>query len=438
MLSPHKHSISKPAWAWALYDFANMGYAMIVLALIYPRFYRTFWADQLTVSQQTSSFNLCVFIASIIVALLAPILGSLAATGGLRKNLLIVFACLGITASIAIALVDKEYLWLVNCVYVFGTVSYYCSNIFFDSMLGTVSHADNRNFISGLGFALGYTAGLLLIIVSSFWSASVPEGDLVAQTAISRWHFVLGGCWWALFMLPLVMVIREERKPLAIGFSELVRNSLVNTWETFLDILKVKHIFWFLIAYLFYIDGVNSIILNATSYGTAIGFSEREIGIGFLCVHVVGIPCALLFGWLADKFGARKMILIAIVAYGFISLYGTVITNHPVNLFGFAIPEMYILASAIGMVQGGIQALSRAYFASIVPEDKAVAYFGFYSMLGKSAAIFGPLLIFLAAWIFDDPAQPLLGSRIGFGALTLLFILGAVCFVKSRPSAVEG
>jgi len=425
-------TLPKSAWAWALYDFANTGYAMVVLALIFPRLYKTFWAADLSVSEQTTYFNITVAVASILVAVLAPFLGSLAEMGGLRKRLLFAFAGLGILSALGIGLIGEDLFWLASSVYILGTVSFYCSNIFFDSMLSTVSSKDNRNFISGLGFGLAYTAGLSLILISVLWLGTVDPEDEGAIITISRWHFVLAGCWWAAFSIPLLFTFREQRKEITGSWIDLVRSSFIAMWRTFLEIVKVKHIFWFLLAYLFYIDGVNSIILTATSYGTTIGFTQKEINIGFICVQVVGIPCAIVFGLLADKLGARKMILTAIVLYAGIAVYGAFVTNEPIRVWGVAIPEMYVLASLIGVVQGSIQALSRAYFTSIIPEDKAVAYFGFYSMIGKSAAILGPLLAGMVTWAFNNPEYPVWSTRLGFGSLSILFVLGGICFLKSR------
>lgn len=420
--------------AWALYDFANTGYSMIALALIFPRLYKTFWGGELAADKQTFFFNMTVAIASILVAVLAPLLGSIAELGGIRKKLLLRFAFLGILACGAMYLVQKGDFVLASCIYIVGTVSFYSANIFFDSMLVDVSTPKNRHFISGLGFSFGYSAGFLILLVASILLANAELLGFSSKVDVSRFLFLFAAVWWAVFTLPLIWGFKEDPKANPYGIWKTGWLGVKNTWATLLEILGQRQILWFLLAYLFYIDGVNTIITTASNYGSTLGFSEGEIITAFFCVQVAGVPCAMLIGLLAQKVGAKRMLLVAIAIYLVVTFYGAFLSTTPRMLFGYAVPDIYFLALMIGMVQGGIQALSRSFFSGLILEGKNVAYFGFYSMIGKSAAILGPIVMGTAALLFYDPENPILSTRIGMGSVSLLFLIGGICLLKVKGS----
>lgn len=432
--------LSKGAFSWALYDWANTGYAMIGLALIFPQLYKGYWGAGLAADKQTFFFNLTVSLASLAVAVLAPILGSVAELGGLRKRLLLRFAMLGICACGCMALAGKDQYLLASLIYLLGTVSFYCANIFYDSMLERVSETHNRHFVSGLGFSFGYSAGFCILLLSAFLLKNPGWLGLENATGASRALFIFAAIWWAIFTIPLALRLKEGAKPERPPFLKMAQQGFKETWTTLKEIIGQKHILWFLLAYLFYIDGVNTIITTASNYGSTIGFTQAQIITAFFIVQVFGMPCAVLFGLLGQHFGPRRIIFVAILIYLGVTSYGATISPEPLGeVFGFEIYEMYILAALIGMVQGGIQALSRSYYTSIIPPEKNVAYFGFYSMIGKSAAVLGPLLMGLVALVFNDPERPDLSTRLGMGSVALLFIIGAFFLSKARPlEAVAG
>lgn len=234
-------------------------------------------------------------------------------------------------------------------------------------------------------------------------------------------------------MLPLVFCLREPPRPDRPPFWGMARRGAVETWHTLVEIVGQRHILWFLLAYLFYIDGVNTIITTASNYGSTIGFSSGEIIKAFFIVQIAGVPCAVLFGLLGQRFGPRRLIFVAIMIYMGVTAFGATISPEPYHVFGMEISSMYVLAAMIGTVQGGVQALSRSYFTSLIPPGKNVAYFGFYSMIGKSAAILGPLLMGLTALLFNRVDDPLFSTRLGLGSVALLFIAGALCLLKAKP-----
>jgi len=410
--------------SWALYDWANTGYAMVVLALIFPRLYNSYFGSQLADGQQTTWFTMTVAVSSLIVAVLAPLLGSIGEMGGLRKRLLLRFAAVGIVATAGCFLIREGQYWLASLIYIVGTVSYYSSNIFFDSMLASVSTPKRRHLVSGLGFSFGYAAGFILLLLT-FLATSKHEWFGFENALVgSQVMFVVAAIWWAVFTIPLSLTVKEKPRPDRPSVRRMAILGIHDTWATLKQILRLKPALWFLLAYLFYIDGVNTIIMTASNYGTTIGFSDSQIIQAFFIVQIFGVPCAILFGWLGGRIGPRRMIFIAILIYLGVTTYGVFLDTTPTPIFGFEISEMFVLAALIGTVQGGIQALSRSYFSSLIPPGREVSFFGFYSMIGKSAAVMGPALMGTMAFLFYDSSNPALSTRIGLGSVAILFVIG--------------
>ncbi|WP_309383335.1 MFS transporter [Cerasicoccus frondis] len=439
-MSSHSPAESKPAGqqpslkqtiSWAFYDFANTGYAMVVLALIFPRLYKASYSAQMSDGESTYWYGKTVAIASLVVAIAAPFLGSIAELGGLRKRLLLSFCAVGVAATAGCYFLSEGQYLLASAVFIFGTVSYYCSNIFYDSMLATVAVPGKRHFVSGMGFSFGYTAGFLLLVATLL----ATKNDLPVHVM-----FLVAAVWWAVFAIPLALFIKEAPKPNRPGFAQMLKLGAIDTWHTLREIIGIKPVLFFLLAYLFYIDGVNTIIMMASFYGTTIGFTEGQIMIAFFIVQIFGVPCAILFGWAGGKIGPRKMIFIAIILYLGVTAYGAFISATPILIFGKELSEMYVLAALIGMVQGGIQALSRSYFNSLIPVGREVSFFGFYSMIGKSAAVLGPWLMGTVAAVFNNPEDPTFSTRLGMGSVSSLFIVGAIFLifagrVEKRPKS---
>ncbi|MEM0967368.1 MAG: MFS transporter [Verrucomicrobiota bacterium] len=427
--------LKKPGWAqtisWAFYDWANTGYSMIVLALIFPRLYKGYFGSQLSDDQQTFWFTMTVSVASVCVAVLAPFLGSFGELGGLRKRLLLRFCAIGVVATGACYLVGKDQYELASLVYIVGTVSFYSANLFSDSLLAKVSTKENRHLVSGLGFSFGYTAGFLLLAITVVLTTKAEEFGFSDVGDASRAMFIVAAIWWAVFSLPLAWKIREKPRADRPSTIAMARQSATNTWQTLKEVVSHKPVLWFLVAYLFYIDGVNTIITTASNYGATVGFTQNQIIVGFFIVQIFGVPCAILFGLLGNKIGPRRMIYVAMGIYLVVTIYGALIETEPVVVFGISISEMYILAAMIGMVQGGIQALSRSYFNSLIPVGREVSFFGFYSMIGKSAAILGPILIGSVALLFNNPESPAFSTRLGMGSVSILFVVGAIFLLKA-------
>jgi len=422
----------KAVWGWAIYDWANSAFATAVMAGFFPIFFKEYWSYGADVNMSTAQLGLGNSIAGIIVALMAPVLGAVADKGSVKKKFLIFFAYLGVLMTAALFLVQKgDWGWAIF-VYVMGIIGFSGANIFYDSLLPSVADEDKIDYISGLGYAMGYLGGGLLFLVTVFMTL-LPEkfGLSDAETAV-RYAFILVASWWGLFTIFTILWVQEEQTAItpprgvsfiADGFRQLI--------GTFKKIRHLRTVLLFLVAYWFYIDGVDTIIRMAVDYGMSIGFSSNDLIVALLITQFVGFPSALVFGKLGQRWSVRKSIFIAIGIYIFITIWGTMITTQQ---------DFYILAIIVGLVQGGIQALSRSYYSRLIPKNQAAEYYGFYNMLGKFATILGPVLMGIVGLIarrvlmppFPTPEQIVhvgqLASRWGISSISLLFIIGAILF----------
>ncbi|MDY6952895.1 MAG: MFS transporter, partial [Thermodesulfobacteriota bacterium] len=357
-----------------------------------------------------------------------PVLGAMADKGSARKKFMVGFAYVGVLTTAALFVIQKgEWAWAIFF-YAMGIIGFSGANIFYDALLPAVAHEDNVDYVSGLGFSMGYLGGGLLFLLNVCMTL-MPEsfGLADAETAV-RYAFISVALWWGLFTLFALCWIPEER-----GRQGSVRgeSSMVEGLRQFVRTLKkvrhLKTIFLFLLAYWFYIDGVDTIIRMAVDYGMSLGFGSNDLIIALLITQFVGFPAALGFGRLGQCWGVRKSIFLAIGVYMVITAWGTMMNTKE---------EFYVLAAVIGLVQGGIQALSRSYYSRLIPKNQAAEYYGFYNMLGKFAAILGPLLVgavgLIAKRVFMPPSPTLeqmvevsqLAARWGIGSILVLFVIG--------------
>lgn len=422
----------KAVWGWAIYDWANSAFATAVMAGFFPIFFKEYWSYGADVNMSTAQLGLGNSMAGIIVALMAPVLGAIADKGSVKKKFLIFFAYLGVLMTAALFLVQKgDWGWAIF-VYVMGIIGFSGANIFYDSLLPSVADEDKIDYISGLGYAMGYLGGGLLFLVTVFMTL-LPEkfGLSDAETAV-RYAFILVASWWGLFTIFTFLWVQEEQTAttpprgvsfIADGFRQLI--------GTFKKIRHLRTVLLFLVAYWLYIDGVDTIIRMAVDYGMSIGFSSNDLIVALLITQFVGFPSALVFGKLGQRWSVRKSIFIAIGIYIFITIWGTMMTTQQ---------DFYILAIIVGLVQGGIQALSRSYYSRLIPKNQAAEYYGFYNMVGKFATILGPVLMGIVGLIARRVLMPpsptpeqivhvgQLASRWGISSISLLFIIGAIFF----------
>jgi UMF1 family MFS transporter len=420
----------KAIWGWAMYDWANSAFATTVMAGFFPVFFKQYWSYGVDVNMSTARLGFGNAVAGILLAVMAPVLGAVADSGSARKKFLICFAYLGVLMTAALFLIQKgNWKWAIF-LYAMGIIGFSGANIFYDSLLPSVADEDEIDYVSGLGYSLGYLGGGLLFLVNVLMTL-IPEKFGLPDTGTAvRYAFVTVALWWGFFSIFTIVWVPEAQSAAApAGISRIIFDGFNRFLETFKKIRRLKTVFLFLIAYWFYIDGVNTIIRMAVDYGMSIGFGSNDLIIALLITQFVGFPCALLFGKLGQIWSVRKLIFIAIGVYVFVTLWGTMMT-HP--------QEFYILAVLIGLVQGGIQALSRSYYSRLIPKNRAAEFYGFYNMLGKFATILGPVLIGfsgLAARRLLMPPSPTtdqmvhvarLASRWGIASIILLFIIGAM------------
>ena len=422
----------KAVWGWAMYDWANSAFATTVMAGFFPIFFKQYWSYGVDVNVSTAQLGFGNSIASLLVALMAPVLGAIADKGSARKKFLIFFAYLGVLMTACLFLVGKgEWAWAIF-VYAMGIVGFSGANVFYDSLLPTVAGKDNVDYISGLGFAMGYLGGGLLFLINVLMTLMPEKFGLADSAEAVRYSFISVAIWWGLFTIFTILWVPEEK---TAGASREGRNFIADGFRqiigTFKKVRHLKTIFLFLLAYWFYIDGVDTIIRMAVDYGMSIGFASNDLIIALLVVQFVGFPSALVFGKLGQKWGVRKAIYLAIGIYMFIVVWGTMMTVKQ---------EFYILAIMIGLVQGGIQALSRSYYSRLIPIEQSAEYYGFYNMLGKFAAIVGPALMGVVGLIARRLLMPptptpgqiehvgQLASRWSIASVLILFLIGAILF----------
>jgi UMF1 family MFS transporter len=438
-MTPSKKSI----WGWALYDWANSAFATTVMAGFFPIFFKQYWSYGTDVNVSTAQLGFGNSIASLIVALMAPVLGAIADKGSARKKFLIVFAYLGVLMTAALFVVQQGQWAMAIFIYVMGIVGFSGSIVFYDSLLPAVAAENEIDYVSSLGYSLGYLGGGLLFSVNVFMTLMPHLFGLADAAAAIRLSFVSVALWWGLFTIFTIRWVSETKPDKTIARAgSVVSQGLRQFAETFQEFRHLKTVFLVLLAYWFYIDGVDTIIRMAVDYGLSLGFRWNDLIIALLIVQFVGFPSTLGFGKLGQKWGVRKSIFLAISIYILITLWGTMMSNKS---------EFYVLAIVIGLVQGGIQALSRSYYSRLIPKNRSAQYYGFYNMLGKFATILGPALMggvgLLAKRILLPPSPTpaeiefysQLASRWSIGSIVLLFVIGGLLlyFVDENKGRTE-
>jgi len=410
----------RAVWSWAFYDWANSAYSTTVMAGFFPLFFKEYWADPHNPSQSTFYLGMANSIASMVVAALAPLLGSVADQGSAKKKFLTFFAFLGVIMTGGLWMVAQGNWQMAVLFYVIATIGFASGNVFYDALLPGLASEERVDAVSSLGFGLGYLGGGLLFLVNVFMYLKpelfgIPDG----ATAI-KLSFLSVAVWWAVFTIPLILFVPEPKNYENIDFNNAIRMGWVQLVQTFKEIRNMKVVGTFLLAYWFYIDGVDTIIRMAVDYGMSLNFPGESLIIALLIVQFVAFPAALIYGWLASKIGAKTGIMVGITAYSFITLLGYFMTEAW---------HFYVLAILIGLFMGGIQALSRSLYTRIIPPDKSAEFFGFYNMLGKFAAIIGPALMGTIALVTGS-------ARLSILSILLLFILGA--FFLNKVDIKEG
>ena len=409
-----KKSENKSIYAWAFYDWANSAYVTTVIAGFFPIFFKEYFSANVDATVSTAQLGFANSISSLFIVLIAPLLGAIADVGGLKKRFLFLFAYLGILMSAALSFVAKGSWEAAVFVYALGNIGFMGSNIFYDALLPSVAEEKKVDFVSGLGFALGYLGGGILFLFNIWMYQDPSFFGLSSKNEAVQISFISVALWWMFFSLPLFIFVKEKKHVKDKKTVQIIVEGYNRLADTIRKIRHLKGVLLFLIAYWLYIDGVDTIIRMAVDYGMAIGLDAKNLILSLLIVQFVGFPATLLFAKLAQKWDTKKAILLAIGIYLIITFWAA---------FMEKVYEFYILAVLIALVQGGIQALSRSYYTKMIPDAYAAEFFGFYNFLGKTAAILGPFLIGIVALITEN-------SRVGIASVAIFFILGAIVLMR--------
>ena len=411
--------VTRQVLAWALYDWGNSAFALSVMAVLYPLFLGSLWSAGDDGSAVTVRLAWVTGAGSLVVAVSAPLLGTIADVGGYKKRLLAVFALIGAVMTAALSVVEEGGWPLALGLYLFASVGFHCANVFYDSLIVDVSSPRHYHLVSAWGFGLGYFGGAALLAMH-VWMMLAPEFfGFTDVTAVIRFAFVSVGIWWIVFLLPLLFVVREE-KPTGQSAGQTWRAGYRQLAETFREIRKYKNILLFLVAYWLYIDGVLTVISMAVNFGQRLGFGSEDLVKALMITNFVAFPATMGFGWLGHRFGPRRAIYLCLAVYIGVACWA---------MFLREVSQFYIMAVTIGLVQGGVQSMSRSLYATLIPADKAGEFFGFYNMLGKFAAVLGPILVGFVALYSEEPKFMLV-------VLIPLFVIGASLLSRVRTDAV--
>jgi len=414
---------TRPQRDWALYDWANSAFATTVMAGFFPLFFKQYWADGLSVTDSTFWLGAGNSAASLLVLLAAPLLGALADARGTHRRQLALFAASGILATAAFFFISRSQWEAAIALYAIAVIGFSSANVFYDALLPEVAGRDERHRVSAFGQALGYLGGGLLFLVNVVMTLKPGWFGLADAGVAVRVSFLSVAVWWAVFSIPLLRSgprktdagpARAVGTGSGVPFGRRLREALRDLRCTLGEIRAHRNLWLFLIGYWFYIDGVATIIRMAVDYGMAIGLPANSLITALLLVQFIGFPATIAFGRLGTRIGPRRALMIALWVYLLATIAASVMSTAL---------EFYLLAGVLGLVQGGVQALSRSLFSQLIPEHRSGQYFGFLNMIGKAAAVLGPVLVGTVAALTDSP-------RLGILSVIVLFAVGMAFLVR--------
>jgi MFS transporter, UMF1 family len=409
--------------AWVLYDWANSAFVTTIVAAVFPVYFSSVAGAGLTPSAATQRYAIATTLALAVVAVIAPVLGTIADAAATKKRFLGLFLALGVSAVGGLFFVERGEWPLAAALFVLANIGANGSFVFYDALLPHLARGDELDRVSTAGYALGYLGGGLLLAANLAWIQrpdlfGLPSGpDLTPSEATlpARLAFLSVALWWGLFALPLLLRVPEPRVAgprLRLG--PATAEALRTLRHTAAALRRHPQAALLLVAFLVYNDGIGTIIRMATIYGTEIGLGRGALIGAILLVQLIGIPFAFLFGALAGRIGAKRAIFLSLAVYTVVSVLG---------FFVRTAAEFYAMAILVGMVQGGSQALSRSLFARLIPASRSGEFFGFFAVTEKFAGIFGPGL-FAAAIALTGSSRAAILSVIAF------FVAGGALLAK--------
>lgn len=409
--------MTKQERSWILQDFGNSAYSIAITTALLPVFYKTYAATSLDPTDATAFWGYANSFATILIVILAPILGNLADYRGYKKKFFNFFVLLAIVSTASLSLIGEGQWMVALGIYVITVIGSTGASIFYDAFLTDVTTDEKMDMISSQGFGFGYLGGTIGFGISMALIMLAPSIGMPTSLA-TKIAFIITALWWLVFSIPFFKNVHQhywiEGKP------EKAAKVFQKLKGTFREIFRDRNLLLFFIAYFFYIDGVHTIISMATpiAIDLKLGLAETELLMILLVIQLVAFPFAILYGWLAKRVGARAMIMVGILTYVGIALFGLTLNTRT---------DFMILAFLVATAQGGIQALSRSFFGKLIPKTKSAEYFGVFNIFGKISSIFGPLLMGIVT-------QTTGNIRYGILSLGILFILGLVFFLKVKPA----
>jgi UMF1 family MFS transporter len=395
--------------AWTMYDWANSTFATTIMAAVLPVYYSTVASANLTPADATANWAFTTTIALILVAIIGPILGTMADYTGAKKKFFTYFVLVGVVGTALLYFVSTGDWLLASCLFIIGSIGFSGANVFYDSLLPHVAHPEEIDQVSSRGYAMGYLGGGLLLAVNMAMILFAPEQLTELMTRIA---FLTVAIWWLGFTIPMWLHVKEPVRhilPEEVGMNPL-KASFGRLAKTFGEIKKYRELLKFIVAFWLYNNGIGTIIFMASIYGTELGFGiETTVGT-LLMVQFVAVPFSFLFGWLAKKIKTKPAILLSLVIYTLIAIGGYFLQKEW---------HFFALGFAVATVQGGSQALSRSLFSRMVPKCQSAEFFSFFSVSEKIAGTVGPLLFGVVSKIMG-------GSRLSIVSLIIFFAVGGL------------
>lgn len=416
----HKALTDRKVISWCFYDFANSVFYTTVMAGFFPVFFKKYWSEGVSPVESTARLGWILSLSGFLLAILSPTLGAISDQRRNKKKFLALTMILGVFCTLGLSFVTAGQ-WLQAAI-LYGAALFMCSAscVFYDSLLPSVCEPQDYDFVSSLGYSLGYLGGGVLFVLNVLMYTKPELFGLSDGVMAVRWSFATVAVWWLVFSVPLLKYVPEPQMNLlntTHSAWQLTLDSLNELKQTLKHVFENKNVFIFVISYWLYIDAVYTVMSMAVDFGMALGFNSSDLIKALLITQFIGFPAAYLFGALSSKFTNRNLILLSLVIYAAVIVASTHMRT---------VQDFYILAAVIGLAQGGVQALSRSLFAQLTPLEKSGEYFGFFNLLGKFASVLGPALVAIFASLTNDSRQAML-------SLLILILGGGVLLTRVKP-----
>ncbi len=417
---PDNKFLNRQVVAWAMYDWGNSAFALSVMAVLFPLFLGSYWSAGDPDAVVTSRLTWANAIAAVAVSMIAPVIGAISDSGGFRKRFLFLFASVGAISTAALSLVGVGGWFFALTLYILGSIGYYSANVFYDSLIVDVSRPRHYSLVSSLGHALGYFGGAILLSLHVVLLTWPDVFGFDNTNDVIKFAFISVGIWWLVFLTPVIRYVQELKSVTSIP-GKTVRAAYQELRETFRKIQNYRNAFLFLFAYWFFIGGLFTVIIMAVNFGQRLGFDDNDLVMALLITNFVGFPATIGYGYIGHHFGAKNSIFLGLAVYIAVVCWAAFLTS---------VSQFYVMAIIIGMVQGGVQGMSRSLYASLIPAEHSGEFFGFYNMVTKFSHILGPVLVGLSALLSDQPKFILV-------AVLPMFVIGALLLIRVDTSGAR-